>query len=369
MNDTRSDSALAAAALVGERDAFGVLVDRHASRVRAMARRMLASSEEAEDITQEALLNAYLGLARLRDPARFGSWLCGIAVNLAKMRLRQRRDQPVSDLRQFAVDGGTEAFETLQAVRDAIALLPLHERRAVLMHYLEGLSCEEIAVLIGQPAATVRVRLHRARHRLRERLAPMAPRVQQRRKEADVMVEVQVEDVVVRMLTGGQDEGRRLANERLRVVLLRERDGERVLPIWVGAPEGDALAYQLGGQATPRPLTVDLTIRLLEAAGARIDRVVISSLREKTFYATIVLSHSSERHELDGRPSDAINLALRCDAPIYVDEQVMEHAGKGELPELLDRDTDELGYAAETGPAEWRPLSLDVVRSLWEAPR
>src|SRR6266508_4854906 len=84
----RTDGELVAAALAGERAAFGELIDRHRPRAVGLARRLLGDPLEAEDVVQEALLQAYLGLEELRAPERFGAWLCGIAANLAKMRLR-----------------------------------------------------------------------------------------------------------------------------------------------------------------------------------------------------------------------------------------------------------------------------------------
>src|SRR5712691_2147013 len=84
----RADHELVPAALAGDPAAFATLVERNRARVEAVVERMVG--EDAEDLVREALLRAYLGLSQLRDPARFGAWLCGIAVNLAKMRLRQR---------------------------------------------------------------------------------------------------------------------------------------------------------------------------------------------------------------------------------------------------------------------------------------
>src|SRR5207249_1832873 len=110
--------------------------------------------------------------------------------------------------------------------------------------------------------------------------------------ELSKMIEVTLEDVIVRVVEGDVPEGEqpRLANERMRVVLLRERDGERRLPIWIGAFEGDALALHLGGESMPRPLTADLMARLVEATGGRIEHVRISSLRDKTFYAVVAVA-------------------------------------------------------------------------------
>src|SRR5207244_3377363 len=147
---------------------------------------------------------------------------------------------------------------------------------------------------------------------------------------------VTLEDVVVRVLENDVPEGEppRLASKQLHVVVLRERDGERRLAIWVGAFEGDALALHLGGESMPRPLTADLMARLLEATGGRVDHVRVSSLRDKTFYAVVAVGVGDRLDELDARPSDAFNLAARVGAPIFVDEHVLDHAGL--LPDALE---------------------------------
>ena len=368
----RSDAELVAASRAGDRGAFGLLIDRHRPRAAAIVRGLLSSREDADDVVQEALLQAYLSLERLRDPAAFGAWLCGIAVNLARMRLRAARTATV------AIDDGgrtvPESFEasvldevdSLRALRAALEPLPPQERDAVLMHYVDGLTPQEIAALLGERAGTVRVRLHRARARLRRRLSTT-------RKELEPMIEVTVDDVVVRMLTeGAAGEAPRLANERVRVVLLQEQEGDRVLPIWVGPPEGDALALQLGGEAMPRPMTADLMARLVAAAGASIERVVVSSLREKTFYATVTLRTPGGAEELDARPSDALNLAVRVGAPIFVEREVMEQSGVAAADaaeRLTGLEREWLAGQDEPEPAgEWRSLSPDVVRSLYPVP-
>src|SRR5204863_3758818 len=118
-----------------------------------------------------------------------------------------------------------ETREVWARVQRAVEALPSEQRRAVLLHYVDGLACEEIAALLGEPAGTVRVRLHRARARLRDRLARPAPT----RKEIPTMIEVTLEDVVVRVLAeGGDDEAPRIGNRQLRIVLLREKGGDRV---------------------------------------------------------------------------------------------------------------------------------------------
>jgi bifunctional DNase/RNase len=100
------------------------------------------------------------------------------------------------------------------------------------------------------------------------------------------------------------------------VVILREKMGDRMLPIWIGEPEAQAILLKLHGIEPPRPLTSDLLKTVLDKTGNRVDRVVINDLRNQTFYATIYLDHA--RYRIDSRPSDAIALALACKAPIFV---------------------------------------------------
>jgi RNA polymerase sigma factor (sigma-70 family) len=352
----RTDSELVAAVRSGDRAAFGVLLDRHERAVRNVVWRLLGENE-AEDIAQEAFLQAYLGLDRLRDPARFGAWLCAIAVNLAKMRLRERRLLvPLEDYPDR--DGGVDSAELAVLVASALETLPRHEREAVLLSYA-GLSSPEVAALVGERPGTVRVRLHRARGRLRARLGALIPQAGKETK----MVEVVVHDVVARTTTENGGEPQIVGD--IRIVLLQEKEGERVLPIWIGRPEGDALALELGGEATPRPMTADLMAKLLEAAGARVESVAVNSLREDTFYGTILLVTGSGKQEVDARPSDALNLAARVKAPILVDEAVMEHAFTGDLEEKVREEQARRGVEEQEG--EWRSLSPEMVKALYPA--
>ena len=127
------------------------------------------------------------------------------------------------------------------------------------------------------------------------------------------------------------------------VILLKERDGERTLPIWIGLAEARSIASRLKRIETPRPNTHDLAQRLLEGLDASVERVVVTELRRNTYYGLIVMRGPDGRVQVDSRPSDAIALALRVDAPIFVaealfsDEPVVEPDAAVE-PEPADRD-------------------------------
>jgi bifunctional DNase/RNase len=139
------------------------------------------------------------------------------------------------------------------------------------------------------------------------------------------------------------------------IVVLRDEENQRALPIWVGPVEANAIALQIENVATPRPMTHDLISNLLGDLGASLTRVVISDLRESTFFAYLELQHEGERLFVDARPSDALALSIRTRSPIFVDERVFEQARTVEassdqadherLQQWLESlDPDDLGY-------------------------
>ncbi len=115
------------------------------------------------------------------------------------------------------------------------------------------------------------------------------------------------------------------------IIILRDKDGQRVLPIWVGVFEANAIALQIENVATPRPMTHDLLRNVIHDLKADIRKVVVSDLKENTFYALIYLEVNGEDVAVDARPSDAIALALRARAPIYVEDRVIDHAKTTDL--------------------------------------
>jgi len=112
-----------------------------------------------------------------------------------------------------------------------------------------------------------------------------------------------------------------------RVVILREKDTDRYLPIWIGPAEADAIAVRLQDVAVPRPLTHDLLRNLIEQLGGKVSYIVVNDISNDTFYARIVLDVNGQTMEIDSRPSDAIALAVRVEAPIYAEEAVLDRAG------------------------------------------
>jgi hypothetical protein len=110
------------------------------------------------------------------------------------------------------------------------------------------------------------------------------------------------------------------------IIILRDKDGQRVLPIWVGVFEANAIALQIENVSTPRPMTHDLLKNVIEDLKATVEKIVVCDLRDNTFYAMIYLVAGEGPVVVDARPSDAIALALRTKAPIFVEEQVIDNA-------------------------------------------
>ena len=143
------------------------------------------------------------------------------------------------------------------------------------------------------------------------------------------------------------------------VVILRDDVNNRWLPIVVGNTEAQAIALQLENVAPPRPLTHDLIKNLLESIQAKIARVVVSDLRENTYYASISLKLNGNNTDIDARPSDAIAVALRMHAPIFVSEQVMEKAS------VSDKEDDDDGKEIAAEPlTDLERLEVDMQQAI-----
>ena len=123
------------------------------------------------------------------------------------------------------------------------------------------------------------------------------------------------------------------------IVILRDKDGQKVLPIWVGIFEANAIALQIENVSTPRPMTHDLLRNVIEDLKASVEKVVVCDLQENTFYALIYLTWNGATVAIDARPSDAIALALRTRAPIFVEEAILDNAKTlDSVPEKADTD-------------------------------
>jgi uncharacterized protein len=165
------------------------------------------------------------------------------------------------------------------------------------------------------------------------------------------LVEMVVESVRVHMLSSRH------------VVILKETERDRYLPIWIGPWEASAIAMKLQGLAPDRPLTHDLFAAALEGLGARVDRVIISSLAEETFHARLLLEHDGRTVEVDARPSDSLALAVRAGGRIFVVESVLDQAALGADGGVGDEEGEEsTGIALESTGEQIVDPRLDVFR-------
>lgn len=146
-----------------------------------------------------------------------------------------------------------------------------------------------------------------------------------------------------------------------RVVILKEKLAERYLPIWIGPSEAEAIRLKLQGVTVPRPLTHDLLHSVIDALGATVNSIIINDLKSDTFYGKIILTVDSGQMEVDSRPSDALALAVRAEAPIFAEESVLDRAGI-----LLDKETGKPiapeGEGGEAGKA--KTLTEEELRRL-----
>ncbi|NOK60536.1 MAG: hypothetical protein GFH27_549297n135 [Chloroflexi bacterium AL-W] len=331
-HNNREDTTLVAQTLSGERESFTRLLIRYYPSITRLCQRILGSRAEAEDIAQEAALQAFLGLSRLQEPERFSAWFHAIAANLARMALRRRRIRFIEVLNDEIIHVASLAHleqtpEDIQIAREihdtiiaAIHELSAVNRDVVIGFYLEGYSYTELAEILGVPVSTIKGRLFKGRRQLKQTLAPLkpqqhllqAPTTKERPMSTDELIEVTIESV------------RRHPLAQQQVVVLRDPQSETQLPIFIGPFEALSIALALQKVTPHRPLTHDLTLQLIEALGAQVQYVTINKLVEQTFYAEITCAHSEHTFRVDARPSDALSLVARTQAPIYVAREVLK---------------------------------------------
>ncbi len=279
-----SDAVLVREAQTGHKEAFSLLVSRHWARVGRLLQRIHPA--EADDLRQEAFLQAYLRLDELRQPERFSAWVCGIALNLARMSWRSTPQDWLSWEAWETADSHplpeqvAMQQETAVLLARAIADLPPAERETILLVYGEEWNQQETADWLGISLSAVKVRLHRGRRRLQAALPDITPKST---KEIPMtMIAVTVHDVLwgeAAPQTSLPDElavaqmGRlqleathTLLKGEYQVVLLKEQNGERALCIWIGPAEGMAIASRLKNETRQRPLTAQQSSRDFQIA-------------------------------------------------------------------------------------------------------
>ena len=119
------------------------------------------------------------------------------------------------------------------------------------------------------------------------------------------------------------------------ILLLKEIDGNSTLPIWIGKPEADSIALALGKVETPRPLTHDLIKNIADGLKIKITKIIVTKIQDNTYYALVCLNDGKKETFVDSRPSDAVAVALRARAPIFIEDSIIEQRSADELEEWL----------------------------------
>jgi hypothetical protein len=354
-NHFSEDAEYVVRCLEGDLTGFEVLVERHGERLKRLLCAMLSDPYEVDDVYQEALIRAYLNIDQLREPDRFGSWVYSIAVNLARTRRLNNAWPLISSLDELKSEVLEEEIsqnhsllssemhlvllEEARRVQQAIADLPKAEREAVMLVYLDGMSQKEAAAQLGASLSAVKVRVHRGRRHLR---AAFIDRVEPASAKPILeveMIEVKIHDILLHVTEEEpeiafqqSDELKKILSRMGRggqyVVLLRQENGERALPIWIGPFEAEAIVIVLKQVQCARPITFDLMKTLLDTGGIHAERVDIHRLHETVFYANLIVRTEQGTTEIDCRPSDALNLAVRLEVPIFVAGEIMEALGQ-----------------------------------------
>jgi RNA polymerase sigma factor (sigma-70 family) len=310
------DALLVNRARAGDADAYAALLTRHHARLLRACVGALGERDGAADVAQEAALVAWLQLDLLRDPAHFGAWLAGIGRNLALRGAREHRarrqwlsedaaapDQPSDEADDPALR--LLARERAAELAAAISDLPTGQRDAVVLFHLADLPQEAVAARLNTRVGAVRTRLHKARMTLRQRLTATPQHDDQENPMPDTALPARITDV--RRTPAGRH-----------VVLLATADHE--LPIWIGAPEAEALAAGLHDVELPRPDTHALALSLVRACGRAPERIRITRLDAAIFYAEVILDDGTA---VDARPSDALILSVAAAIPIEIDPAVL----------------------------------------------
>jgi len=374
----KTDAELVTLARDGNKEAFGRLFERYQAITLRFAMRLVSSEDTARDVVQESMLQAYLSLKHLRDPSRFKSWLYGIVLNICRNYLGNQNitycslDDNTGGLAISTLAGSgvvltpekiTEDRELCQIVLGVINTLPDKEREVITLFYYHQLNIEEIAALQGISSGAVKVRLHRARRRLREMISSQYPEIINYEQRRQLMIKVIIADVVKKEW---KDETGYTQTQY--VVVLQDEDKQRAMNIWVGSFEGQSIARGISKFSFPRPMTFEFFAGLLQAIDAKIEHIRIETLKDDTFYAIVKIRRGKIIKEIDARPSDAMALALLTGSPMFAAEDVLTKAGH-DIPKTaqlspVTKGIENIRKEFEAMQKEWhrRPLSAETIK-------
>jgi len=314
----------------GDVDAYARIVRRFQDMACGYGYSILGDFHLAEDAAQEAFVEAFRCLDKLRAAEAFPGWFRRILFKRCD-RLRRGKHVPTAPLEAaagVAADHPTPAVAVEKRELDArvlaaIRALPRNQRVVTTLFYINGYSNEDIGQFISRPVGTVKRWLHDARERLRKELVAM---VESELKQSRPGVEFA--DRVVKKISRLQvwlDEKAQASHPRGYGSLLLTDFEQRSFLIMIATAEAQAIQPWLSGQGSPDDLDIyAATVRALGRFERGIKEVTVSELKANTFYAVLKVQTGKRVVDVDCRPSDALNLAVRCNAPIYVSEGIAE---------------------------------------------
>jgi RNA polymerase sigma factor (sigma-70 family) len=333
-----SDGDLVRLARTGDAAAFRLLVERHRAMALARAARLGARPDDADDIVQEAFLQAFTALDRLRDPDRFGAWLAGIVANVQRAAARRMpvillADWP-EDLHPVSAEGlpSAEDLDRAEALRTAVADLPAGQRRAVELYYYADLPAARTARSPGAAKAS----LHKARRRLREHITTHRPDLIPVLSRRTPMTTVRIACAQPHLDT--RPDGTSAIGHIL--VVLADDPGHRAMGLWLRTRHGLALWRTLEGRGSEpsrpsrgplgaglpvREFTLEgLAFRLLEAAGGTVTGVEIDELGPNVLAAQIGVASPAGTRQVTADPGSALALAAGLEVPVRVTDAMMD---------------------------------------------
>jgi RNA polymerase sigma factor (sigma-70 family) len=390
--EERTETELVALAQAGDVDAFAQLIERTRVIALALAFRLIANPETVRDVVQEAILQAFLSLDRLRDTTRFRPWFYGIVLNLCRTWLHEQ-NTPTLSLEVLATQGQAvlcsgflevpDPSETVaeqelyQLVQQMVQGLSSINRSVIWLFYYEQMSMQEIATQLALSPSAVKNRLHKGRKELRRQLLVAYPEREPRqqvtsgKRRRDIMLQVKVDPVVL--------------HPSQPLIVLREVDGPYALPVRLRGRDDVQLALDLLDPAREDRLradpALDFTQQLVLAVQESIEEVQIDALEPHLFYATVRLRQGTRLHEIKTTVSVALFAARSAQCPILVSEALMKEqgvtvprdaatpeklrayvlmAGLPRYPQNLDWSAGTKGWTFRAGPSENFDWGIDT---------
>ena len=332
----KTDATLVKLAREDDRLAFHVLMERYQVMAEYIAVRMIPDAENARELVQEAMLQAFLSLDRLRDESRFKSWFYGIVLNICRSWRREFRIDTVSldtatgnwhsqlqNPEHDLTDPQTylERQELHLSLDTALNTLSSRNSVVVRLFYYDEMSIQEIAQQLKISPTAVKNRLHKGRRLLRASLLKTVPDMMPitiPKRGKNIMMKVSIAKIV--------------PQDHRTLVILQDETQQRLLSIWLKADWTDPIQRMRmtvpSQSVLTEPLTTDFMVNLLNATDSTIRKIEIEELQDEILYARVFLHSHGESRRLNARLNDALPLALRLDCEMYVADAVMERLGQ-----------------------------------------